>query len=184
MLQKVSYALVEVLFEEVTRDEKEVCSYGLELFLSTIINTVGLMLIGFAFHRPVDAGIIVTLFYLFQTVGGGYHANTHLSCFLIMAVGMSIAQCVISYFTLAVEYELIIVLGSTIIMLLIPVVINENKCYLVDQYMKYKRKSLCFSGVAGVCAFIFSLCTAYGLSISLGMCAAAISRICGALKKN
>ncbi len=71
-------------------DQRVVCAYGLDLLLYTIISTAGLMMVGVVFHMPMQAVIIICVFYINQSVGGGYHADTHLTCFLTMAFGLTL----------------------------------------------------------------------------------------------
>ena len=65
-------------------EQREVAAYGFDLLIYTLLSTLGLLLAGAVLGRGVQAALIVGLFYLNQTFGGGFHARTHLRCFATM----------------------------------------------------------------------------------------------------
>lgn len=74
--------------EIVRAEDHEVYAYGLDAILYTMISTLGLVLIGVVMRSTTEALVIIGMFYINQTLGGGFHASTHLRCFLTMAVGL------------------------------------------------------------------------------------------------
>ena len=73
---------VEILFRLLSKDyemdanTQEVCQYGLDIFLYTLVSTLGLLAIGAIFHCMIGSIIYIILFYINQTFGGGYHATS------------------------------------------------------------------------------------------------------------
>lgn len=64
------------------KDSEEICSYGMEIFISTIISVCMVLLISIIFAKPLE-GIIYLIFYCsLRTYAGGYHAKSHRSCIL------------------------------------------------------------------------------------------------------
>lgn len=61
-----------------TDDEFEVYQYAFDIALYTIISTTGLIFVGLLCNQIVPTLICISLFYLNQSFGGGYHASTHL----------------------------------------------------------------------------------------------------------
>ena len=62
--------------------DHEVYAYGLDAILYTMISTLGLVLIGVVMRSTTEALVIIGMFYINQTLCGGFHASTHLRCFL------------------------------------------------------------------------------------------------------
>ncbi len=46
----------------ISDQQKDVCSYGLDILLYTVISTIGLFLIGCFFHMPIEATIVSSAF--------------------------------------------------------------------------------------------------------------------------
>ena len=64
------------------KDNEEVCSYGLEIFISTIISVCMVLIISIICAKTME-GIIYLIFYCsLRTYAGGYHAKSHRSCIL------------------------------------------------------------------------------------------------------
>jgi len=70
-----------------TEDQREIYSYGLELQIYYLIHAAVLLAIGFSFGKAFEVGLLLFLFGLIQSNGGGYHANTHGKCLALMVFG-------------------------------------------------------------------------------------------------
>lgn len=119
---------------------KEIYIYGLDLALYTILSTIGLVLIGFLGSRVIETMILITLFYTNQSLGGGFHASSHLKCFLTMALG----SCAFLFtFCLPYNQNLYIILGSLslFILWLYPLVLHPNKKFLISQSSQFIIRS-------------------------------------------
>jgi accessory gene regulator B len=64
-----------------------VYAYGLELFVSTVVNVAALMALAIAFGKVAQTAALLAVMLPLQSCAGGYHAKTHLNCFLIMVLG-------------------------------------------------------------------------------------------------
>jgi accessory gene regulator B len=68
--------------------DEDIYEYGLELLISTILNMAVILgsaaIIG---KLPQSLALLIVIIPL-QSFGGGYHAKTHLRCFLIMYIGL------------------------------------------------------------------------------------------------
>ena len=109
--------------EIVRAEDHEVYAYGLDAILYTMISTLGLVLIGVVMRSTTEALVIIGMFYINQTLGGGFHASTHLRCFLTMAVGL---LCCLStlFIPFPLPASLIIALMSMGFMLRFPLVLH------------------------------------------------------------
>lgn len=92
-MMKDAAKVIVSLFERqgaIRPDEREVYIYGCDIVLYTLISTLGLLVLGTAFGRLLEAVLCVGIFYINQSFGGGYHADTHMRCFVTMAAGLLI----------------------------------------------------------------------------------------------
>lgn len=130
-MQQMSKLIFRYLSRGTSMDEdaQAVCLYGIDIFLYTLISTMGLLLIGALVHRFFETVIWITLYYLNQTFGGGYHATSHLKCFITMAV--SLAACLL-LLTVAIPLylQILLLVVSSMLLFLFPLRLHENKRYL------------------------------------------------------
>lgn len=89
---------------------REVYVYGVDLAIYTILSTLGLLLIGWIGGYPIESAILIALYYALQSTGGGFHASTHLRCFISMAAGM-----ILFLFSLHFHHFLPLYLGLALI---------------------------------------------------------------------
>lgn len=61
-------------------DSQEICAYGIEITLSTIVNYVLLIAIGLLFKSIISAVIFGMVFMTIRHYIGGYHCTTYLRC--------------------------------------------------------------------------------------------------------
>lgn len=66
----------------IPEDERDIFLYGFDITIYTIWSTIVLLLIGLLLCQFSATVVIIVGFYTFQSVGGGYHAKTHLKCLL------------------------------------------------------------------------------------------------------
>lgn len=180
MLEKISeHILLKILSDETDSDLFAVCKYGCELWLYTVISTLGLCLFGLLCGAFQETILIISIFYLCQSNGGGFHAASHTGCFLTMLCGL-IAGILVLKAPLPIIFYSCLGIASIIILYGIPLQLHPNKKYLHTKAAKLRRKSLAVTSLitAGVI-----LCKMIGAShlFSAG-CAAltlsAISRLC------
>lgn len=115
--------------------EKDLYIYGINTIVYTVWSTGLLLLIGALMHRFIESCIIVFGFYTLQSYGG-YHANSHLACFLVMLVGL-LSGLAICQWSLFRHCSLIILIISAVLLIVFPLTLHPNKSYL-----EFKQKSL------------------------------------------
>ena len=89
MIKDISNGVSRRFVEKGILDEenKEICSYGLEIFISTMISVCMVLFISIICSKLLE-GIIYLIFYCsLRTYAGGYHAKSHRSCILTF-IGM------------------------------------------------------------------------------------------------
>jgi len=62
------------------KESQEICAYGIEITLSTIVNYVLLFAIGLVFKNIISAVIFAMIFMTIRHYIGGYHCTTYLRC--------------------------------------------------------------------------------------------------------
>ena len=142
MIQATAKAIVS-LFERrgaIRPDEREVYIYGCDIALSTLFSTLGLLALGAALGRLRETALCVGIFYMNQSFGGGYHADTHLRCFVTMAAGLSVFILSLSLPLPPITH---IISGylSLVLLYAVPLVLHKNKAYLARHKQKLIRRS-------------------------------------------
>lgn len=179
-IQKLTDHLI--LKEYIPSEDREIYEYGFDILIYTVWSTLALLLIGLILRQFWNAAIIVLGFYTFQSFGGGYHADSHLKCFLTMTCGLLTG---LSFVFLQEQFAcLLIILGiSTIVLLMIPLTIHPNKSFL-----EAKRKPLTIrSIIMTLSALVLVIIVCIFVNKYLCACAAtfflaAVSRIAGKKK--
>ncbi len=180
MLKKIVHKIINVIDRHypISDQQREVCTYGLDLLLYTIISTIGLILIGLSFRMPIGAIIIVAIFYLNQSTGGGFHANTHLACFLTMAMGLSAALLLLR-FNFSLSSYSIVGAVSCLALFLVPLVLHPNKKYLAKHSERFIRRSRIVTSIEFLmillCITILSF--PFTSAVCVGIFVSAISRL-------
>ena len=142
MIQTLARGIIAALEKRnaIRPQDRDVYIYGCDILLYTVFSTAGLFAIGFAFSRFWETVVCVCVFYLNQSVGGGYHATTHLRCFLTMAAGLTIF---ILSFLLPIPHAVDMLLGvlSLAVLYCIPLVLHENKTHLEKSRTQLTKRS-------------------------------------------
>lgn len=160
MLMKVANIIIIFLERKGAIDSRsrEIYLYGCEAALYTMLSTSGLLIIGILFRQVLETVIIVGLFYLNQSLGGGFHANTHMRCFVTMSTGLLCAFIACDYLQPEKTILILLVLLATAILLCHPLVLHANK-----QYLKYKtpifiarsRTAVCMQALVSIESIFF-----------------------------
>lgn len=178
MLNRLSVALANCLCRGSDNDDETVaiCAYGMETLLYTIISTTGLLLVGYICNRLIESVAIVGVYYTNQTIGGGFHAKSHMRCFLVMVLCLTIAL-LISSLNIAKPVLVFLCLFSAITLIKHPLVLHENKRYLLAHQHKLIVKSIISIVILSVVAILTVLSQwRYASSLTIGLGWAAISR--------
>ena len=87
MMQQLAIWIVGILEKKgALRSDvsRETYIYGFDIAIYTFLSTFGLFLIGWIADRPLETALLIFLYYTNQSSGGGFHASSHLMCFLTM----------------------------------------------------------------------------------------------------
>lgn len=125
----------------ITEEDRDIYEYGLDIMIYTIWSTAVLLLIGLLLREFIPAAILVFGFYTFQTTGGGYHAKTHLRCFLTMVIGLLVGLSTAFIKDHSILLWLLLGIGA-LLLLLIPLVLHPNKAYLETERKRLTIRSI------------------------------------------
>lgn len=182
--------IIEILFRLLSKDyemdanTREVCRYGLDIFLYTLVSTLGLLAIGAIFRRMIGSIIYIILFYINQTFGGGYHATSHGRCFLAMALPLTL--CIFLSYTRFPQWFLTLILviaGTTLF--IFPLRLHKNKKHLAIYTNLLVFRYRCILTIEVLLGFV--LIHLYGSTLIttmyvLSAIVSAISRVIGILQ--
>lgn len=146
--------------------------YGFELFISSVISVLVVLMIGLVFRHPEYSLIYLIGFTPIRVCAGGYHGKTHLKCYLVFS--LTFATCMILLLNL-VFTQIFPIITCTVLLLtmtrLAPVE-AKNKPLTPERRSRNHRNAVMLSSVdllIAVVLFIFhfeftSLHFAYYLS--------------------
>ena len=180
-MRQISEYIVK-LFEKrgvicASAEEREVYIYGFDIAIYTFLSTLGLFFIGWMAGRPIETTLLIFVYYINQSFGGGFHASSHLMCFLTMVLGE-----LLFLISFLLPYSLLACIGISVISLLFmwmhPLVLHPNKSYLkkkAPQLIKHSRQILLVE-IALLIGFILLNVPVIMQTISLTLLLSAISR--------
>ena len=147
MLKKMAQSTIQWLMKktDISPSDFSIYAYGAELAIYSLLSTCILLLVGCITHNGLNTIFIISFFYILQTVGGGFHANSHTRCLLTMVICLILALYMIQKISV-LNYELIVSGISFWILLKFPLVIHDNKRYLYS-----REKSLIFKSKFFAC---------------------------------
>lgn len=178
MLDRLSVALANCLCRGSDNDDETVaiCAYGMETLLYTIISTTGLLFVGYICNRLIEAVVIVGVYYANQTIGGGFHARSHIRCFLVMVLCLTIAL-LISSLSIAKPVLIALCLFFAIMLIKHPLVLHENKRYLLANQRKLVSKSIISVAILTMVSILAILLQwRYANALTIGLGWASLSR--------
>lgn len=187
MIKKIEYNIINILISNdiIDENECEIYAYGLDLLFNTILSTMILFLTGTFWGKMVECVIIITLFYISQSVGGGFHAKTRRKCMACMFFGLCIAMCLIRA-NLNISILLITGFGSIIVLWSFPLILHKNKLYLIIEKERLINRSKTYTCFFLVLFILFYFKGEYRIinSFSVALLLCACSRLAAIISKN
>lgn len=142
-MDRLSQSIVTFICRNMQVDDEmaEVYKYGIEIFVSSLVNFL-LIVISSLILSDLLAGIVfMTLFILLRSYTGGYHAETYLRC-NIAFICTYLATYVIAQAISVMEHNIVIT-GAVLVLAYIPIWIfapvkNRHK-YLSEEKIRFSR---------------------------------------------
>ena len=168
----------------IPEEDREIYEYGFDITIYTIWSTAALLLLGLLLRQFIPAAILVIGFYTFQSSGGGYHAKTHLRCFLTMVVGLLVGLSAVFIKDHFILLWILLGIGA-LLLLLVPLVLHPNKTYLETERKRLTIKSIAVTLSVLVCAIVLNIFWSRMLhAFAAVFLLAGISRIAGKIAYN
>lgn len=82
MIKSLSNKITSFLVcnNSIDNEDSEICSYGLEVLISSLINLVIVLFIGFILAKFIQTVVFVACYCSIRQFSGGYHASSHWKC--------------------------------------------------------------------------------------------------------
>lgn len=140
VIQTISSKLAKYMFEQGIYEESfEIHRYGIEVIISTIINVLVILFMGFLSSQIIESILYCLGFWSIRKFSGGYHCQTYFRCmsayfltFLIFLLNSSVFENI---------YVMVLIDITAFIVFLLLSPIKNRECTKND-YQKYKRISL------------------------------------------
>lgn len=170
-----------------SESDVEVYSYGLELLISSVLETLSVILLSIPFGRFWTTLLFLLAFCPLRSFAGGYHAKTHAGCFMTLLVVYAVflalsffpRQSVMEIFSLAA------VAVSVIFVVLFAPVADPNKPLSPPEIKKCRTVSLTMVSCEAFLVFLL-ICLhvekLFVFSISYGLLTAALSLVAVKIK--
>ena len=163
----------------IPKEDRDIYLYGFDITIYTIWSTAVLLIIGLCLRQFWAAAIIMFGFYTFQTTGGGYHAKTHLRCFLSMVFGLLVGLSFVFLKNHPVILWILLGIGA-LLLLLIPLVLHPNKSYLETERKRLTIRSVVLTLSVLVSVIVLNIFwNSFLYAFSAMFLLAGISRIAG-----
>lgn len=137
----------------IEKGQISVYTYGFELLISTIIEVCLLILISVLLGAPFSWLFFLLGFIPERIHAGGYHAKTHLSCYIIFTSLFTLSSFISLFFSFPDIFPLITSLVLLFLMLIWGPVEATNKPLSIERRRKNHLRALIFVGID----IIFSL---------------------------
>lgn len=144
MIEGIINKLVDKLFgsEKVSVQEKDLVVFGLVQGAYTLVEMLGIIIIGAVLNLFLESLIILAAFVAIRIYAGGYHANTPFVCALktwfMFLGGFMVLKC----FELNIWFQSGTMCMSGMLIYLIAPVQHRNRILDKDEFKEYRIKAL------------------------------------------
>lgn len=186
MFYKASVYIADILEQQnrFKAEDKELYRYGVQQGLNLALNILTTIIIG-CFCDMIYPSILFLLSYMsLRSFCGGYHAKTHLQCYVYSVIMITSILLIAKYFTFNIlVYEFLVLVSLVVIFLLAPVE-DKNKVLDSDE-KKVFRKRACTIAVLEVLIYHIFLIIRFTNSykiLSIALFSLSILMIIGRIK--
>lgn len=173
----------------IQEDDINECRYGLEMFISSSVEVLSILLISIFVRNFVETLLFFAAFIPLRVYAGGYHANTKLRCYLISLATYAVFALILyilpnDTYMIIIEVE---VLFTFVIVLAFAPIIHYNKNVNYIEISNYRKISIaiCIIQIALILVFtILFKVNRFILSFAFGQMAESLSMIAVIAKKH
>lgn len=173
----------------IQKDKISLCSYGLEIFISSSIEVICILILSLIVHNFAETLLFFTAFIPLRIYSGGFHAETRLKCFLVSLAVYAIFTLIILKTPYEIYYliNLSIAAISQIIVLTASPIIHHNKSVNEKEKIYYRKKSLTICTIETVIILTGTLLIPKSrliASFTLGQAGVTVSMLAAVIKYN
>lgn len=143
MFYKASIYIANILEQQnkFTSEDKEIYRYGIQQGLNLALNILTTILIG-ALCGMLYPSILFLICYMpLRSFCGGYHAKTHIRCYIYSVIMITSILLVAKYLTFNIlVYEILVLMSLIAIFLLAPIE-DKNKVLDSDEKRVFRKRS-------------------------------------------
>lgn len=135
--------------------KREIIAYGLEILLSTSVSVLIITILAILLGTFWETILFLLPFMLLRTYSGGYHAQTHFRCFLILFIVFCV-NLMLNLFNINAVIIVLSALASVFIILRFAPV--EDKNHPLSKRQKNNNRKVCIimlSILSAVCIILF-----------------------------
>ena len=183
LAKKISHYFIEK--EVINEQDYEIYVYSFELLISTLVNMVLIIVIALLSKKLTETVFYLLAFLPLRVIAGGYHADTHLRCILILFISYLIFLFALTFISLKLSVIISIasLIISTLIILIFAPVEDQNNPLSKEQKIKLKLKSRVTVFLMVVFTFCILIIDRYwALSLSLGCLSVGLAIIASKIK--
>ena len=171
----------------IKEEDKEIISYGIDLFLSSMLELVSIFIISVFVGNLKETLFFFISFIPLRIYAGGYHASTKLRCYIVSLIIYGIFTLIMTMVPYAyyIKVSLIGTLRSFITIYSLAPIVHNNKSVNSLERKIYKKFSLVISAIESLVIFglvFFNDGSIYAISLSIGQLAEAGAVIISAIK--
>ena len=168
-------------------NDREVFEYSFEVLFSTFVNFGAIAVIAFLTNSVSVTALYLLGFIPMRLIAGGYHAKTHLRCFVLLLVNYSLFLSIVRLVPMEIANftALIVLAGSIILILILAPVADQNKPLSENEYRRNKaisQISVSIYAVLLVLIISFGNDSRIALPIVLGLFSVALSLLSSVIR--
>ena len=168
-----------------TDDDRELYQYGVEISISSMLNILLIVIIGFVTNSISESLLFLVCFVVMRSYTGGYHANSYFMCNLLFCIAF-ITELIIYKFTydyISVGIATLMCAICVLIVLIICPIENRNKP-IIGKRKKLKAIAVALSVIFSIIGLLFTLLDyRYGVLIIYTVMLVTILAIVGYFKE-
>lgn len=151
MYKKIAQQITNIFVDNgsITKEKSNIYTYGFEVLISTIVYMIIFIAVAIATKTLLESLIFWLGFFIVRTIGGGFHANTYITCHILFS-------CVHLAFIAALRllpvntynYAIIAfaVFSFTVLLFIAPVD-HRNKRFTPHEHNRFKICSIVYAFV-------------------------------------
>lgn len=163
------------------QEDRDIYVYGLDVLLSTAANIACILALGILLGRMMETLLFLAFFITLRSAAGGFHANTHLKCFLIMLAAYACAMALIAVLPpVSFWWAALAFAGAAVaIVAALAPAPHENRPVSQREFIKFRKLSMWLVVLE---AYAVAMCVALSVAAmafaaALGMLASAASLV-------